>query len=155
MRSILVIAVAAFLTSVTASAQQQQPKKTDTEGLSCFENLTAPEFPQTALHSHIDGSVWTWTHVSPQGTIDKIDTQVVSPWGTGPKILTPPVEKAIRAARIKSNCDGKTIWVVFTYQLHGDATPAPKVTSRTEPPNIMWIESQPATTTVTASRRKS
>jgi hypothetical protein len=118
--------------------------ETSPEGLSCFENLTAPEFPQAALEAHIDGTVWTTTQVSPNGGVDKIETQVVSAWGDGPKLLTPPVEKAIRAAKIKPACAGKPVAAIFRYQLHGEATANPKVTTRTEG-NLMWIESQPAT----------
>jgi hypothetical protein len=150
MRNILFLAVAAVLLSPVANAESKSAA--GAEGLACFENLAVPDFPHAALQEHVDGSVWTWTHVSPQGTVDKIDTQVVSAWGQGPKILTPPVEKAIRAAKIKSDCAGKTVWVVFTYQLHGDATASPKVTSRTEPPNIMWIESQPALSAVAKAK---
>lgn len=113
------------------------------DGLACFENLAAPDYPKIALQSHVDGSVWTTTQVTPQGGIEKIETQVVSAWGEGPKMLTPPVEKAIRAAKIKSECAGKTVSVVFRYQLHGEATPNPQVTSRTEAPNLMYIESRP------------
>ena len=105
-----------------------------------------PEYPKNALQAHVDGSVWTWTHLNSQGTVDKIDSEVVSAWGEGPKLLTPPVEKAIRAAKIKPECAGKTVSVVFRYQLNGEATTEPKVTSRNEAPNIMYIESRPATT---------
>jgi len=122
--------------------------QTSSEGLSCFENLTAPEFPLSALQAHVDGTVWTTTYVSPQGTIDKIETQVVSAWGEGPKLLTPPVEKAIRAAKIKPACAGKSVPAIFRYQLHGEATASPTVTTRTEG-NLMWIESHPASTTAT------
>jgi hypothetical protein len=124
------------------------------EGLACFENLSAPEYSQKALQAHVDGSVWTWTHVSPQGTIEKIDTQVVSAWGDGPELLTPAVEKAIHAAKIKPECAGKTVWVVFSYQLHGEATANPKITSRTESPNIIDIESQPAAVAEHATKTK-
>ena len=155
MRSIILIAIAALLTSVHARAQESSQPASQTasgpEGLACFENLAPPEFPKSALQEHVDGSVWTWTQVSPQGTIDKIETQVVSAWGQGEKLLTPPVEKAIRAAQIKSKCEGKKVSVVFRYQLHGEATPNPKVTSKTEAPNIMDIESQPATKTEVSS----
>ncbi len=145
MRSILFIAVAALLTATNSRAQQQSStEKTGSEGLTCFENLAAPDYPKTALQDHVDGSVWTWTQVSPQGTLEKIETQVVSAWGEAPKLLTPPVEKAIRAAKVKHDCAGKTVSVVFRYQLYGEPTPDPKVTSRMDPPNIMWIESQPA-----------
>ena len=151
MRSILFVAIAALLTSVHARAQESSQPASGPEGLACFENLASPEFPKSALQEHVDGSVWTWTQVSPQGTIDKIETQVVSAWGQGEKLLTPPVEKAIRAAKIKSECEGKKVSVVFRYQLHGEATPNPKVTSKTEAPNIMDIESQPATKTEVSS----
>lgn len=90
--------------------------------------------------------------MSSQGVPDKIETQVVSAWGEGPKLLTPPVEKAIRASKIKPECAGKKVWAVFRYELHGDVTPDPKVTSRTDAPNVMWIESQPATATEVTSK---
>jgi hypothetical protein len=128
-----------------AAPQTTFQPATGPDGLACFENLGTPEFPKEALQAHVDGSVWTWTQVNPQGAIDKIETQVVSAWSQGEKLLTPPVEKAIRAAKIKSECAGKKVSVVFRYQLHGEATPNPKVTSKTEAPNIMDIESQPAT----------
>jgi hypothetical protein len=103
------------------------------------------------LHEHVDGSVWTWVQVTPQGTAGKVDTQVVSAWSAGSKLLVPPVEKAVHEAKIKASCEGKTVPVVFRYELHGNPMANPKVTSRREAPDIVWIESQPATTE-TASR---
>jgi hypothetical protein len=157
MRRALFIAVAALLASVHARAQQTtQPASemtSGTDGLACFENLGTPEYPKKALQENVDGSVWTWTQVSAQGTIDKIETQAVSAWGQGEKLLTPPVENAIRAAKIKSECAGKKVSVVFRYQLHGDATSDPKVASKTEAPNIMDIESQPTTKTEVSSNK--
>lgn len=150
MRSILLVASVTLLSARLANAQSTS----STEGLACFENLAAPEYPKNALQAHVDGSVWTTTDVSPQGTVEKIETQVVSAWGEGPKLLTAPVEKTIRAAKIKSECAGKTVSVVFRYQLFGEATANPKVTSRTDPPNLMYIESQPASLTETSSAGK-
>lgn len=159
MRSIFLLAIAALLTSVSSRAQAGSDTTSQTasssDGLACFENLAAPEFSKDALQAHVDGSVWTWTQVSPQGAIDKIETQVVSAWGQGEKLLTPPVEKAIRAAKIKSECSGKKVWVVFRYQLHGEPVANPKVTSKTQAPNIMDIESQPATKTEISSNKGS
>ena len=150
MRSIILVASVTLLSARFGNAQSTS----SIEGLACFENLAAPDYPRTALQAHVDGSVWTTTNVTPQGTIDKIETQVVSAWGEGPKLLTAPVEKAIRAAKIKSECAGKPVSVVFRYQLFGEATPNPKVTSRTDPPNLMYIESQPASPTETSSAGK-
>ncbi len=140
MRTLLAIGIASLMIPNYGKAQQAS---TDS-GLACFDNLAAPEYPRTALQAHIDGSVWTYIQVSPQGTIDKIDTQIVSAYGEAPKMLTAPVEKAIRAAKVKSACTGKTVTIVFRYQLHGEATANPRVTSRTDAPNIIYVESQPA-----------
>src|SRR5437870_2482220 len=111
MRRVLIIAVAALLASVHARAQHTSQPASETtsatDGLACFENLRTPEYPKNALQAHVDGSVWTWTQVNPRGAVDKIDTQVVSAWGEGPNLLTPPVEKAIHAAKIKPECAGK------------------------------------------------
>lgn len=150
MRDVLFVVLSTLLLPLAGVAQTESTQ-TNTEGLSCFETLAPPEYPRTALQSNVDGSVWTWTQVSPQGTVNKIETQVVSAWGIGPKLLVPPVEKAIRAAKIKSSCAGKTIAMVFRYDLRGDATPNPKVTSRTEAPNMMWIQGQPAAARTTSA----
>lgn len=150
MRNVLLVVSSALLLPL-AGVAQSETTSTSIEGLSCFETLATPEYPKAALQSNVDGSVWTWTQVSPQGTVNKIETQVVSAWGVGPKLLVPPVEKAIRSAKIKSSCAGKTIAMVFRYELRGDATPNQKVTSRTEAPNMMWIESQPATAGTTSA----
>ncbi|HLK47034.1 MAG TPA: hypothetical protein VKT49_02805 [Bryobacteraceae bacterium] len=120
-----------------------------------MDHLQMPEFPRTALESKVDGSVWTWVQVTPQGKADKISTQVVSAYGTGPKLLTPPVEKALQESQFKASCAGKTVSVVFRYELHGEATTNPKVTTRTETPNIVYIESQPEGAAVSASNHGS
>ena len=135
------------------AALSANSQETASEGLACFENLAVPEYPNAALQAGVDGSVWTWTQVSPQGAIDKIQNEVVSPWGNAPKLLVPPVEKALRAAKIKPQCAGKTVAVIFHYQLHGEPIPEPKVTSKKEGPNLIWIESRPAAAVPTAVRR--
>src|SRR4051794_34956167 len=104
MRTVLMVVIRALFLSAAARAQS-----TANEGLACFEDLTTPEYPKAALRAHVDGSVWTTTKVSPQGTIDKIDTQVVSAWSDRPKLLTPPAEKAIRSAKVKPACAGKDV----------------------------------------------
>jgi hypothetical protein len=139
MRNFVLVAIALGLASANARAQTSAP-----EGLACFENPPTPEYPRSALQTHVDGSVWTWTQVNSQGVPDKVETEVVSAWSDAPKLLTPAVENAIHAAKFKSDCAGKRVWVVFRYQLQGEATAKPKVTSRTDGPNVMWIESQPA-----------
>lgn len=153
MRNVSSILILALLTPLAGRAQQTSQPASGNDGLTCFENLAAPEYPRAALDAHVNGSVWTWTTVSPQGSIDKVETEVVSAWSQASRMLTPPVEKAIHAAKVKPECTGKKVWVVFRYDLHGDAVPNPKVTTRNDGPNIMWIESQPGAPAVVSSKQ--
>lgn len=160
MRTLIVIAAAAILISQHAIAQQggrggrggggggrgpaaaAPPPAPANPGFECFESVETPEFPQSALQSRIDATVWVTLQVTPQGTPDKLETKVTSAWANGPKLFTPAVEKVIRAAKFKSACAGKTVGVVYRYELHGDAIAEPKVTQKTDE-RVMFIESQP------------
>jgi len=170
MRTLLVIAVVSVLMSPFGMAQAgrggggggrgggrgQQPAAPPPPpdpGFECFDSLEIPEFPAAALQAHVDGTVWTRIKVTPQAAVDTIDSQVVSAWSQGSKLLTPPVEKAIRASKIKSTCAGKEVAIVYRYQLYGEPTAAPKPTNRKENPNIVWIESQPETKPATSAKK--
>lgn len=155
MRTLFVIA-AALLVSQYGIAQQggrggrggggrgpaAEPPPPVNPGFECFQSVETPEFPQAALQSHIDATVWVTLQVTPQGAADKIETKVTSAWENGPKLFTPAVEKVIRASKFKSECAGKTVGVVYRYDLEGEPTAAPKVTEKTEA-RVMFIEGQP------------
>ena len=155
MKSLLVVGTIFVSALPFAWAQQQaaagQKPAMASPGLECFERLQAPEYPKAALEQHVDGSAWTWVQVTPGGGVGKVDTQVVSAWGNGPKLLAPAVEKAMHESKFKPDCAGKTVAVVFRYELHGQSTPNPKVTTRTEAPNLFYIESEPEGSGGTAS----
>jgi hypothetical protein len=112
-------------------------------GFECFDHAEVPDFPQAALRSKVDGTVWMRIQLTAQGTVGKMENEVSSAWGTASKLLVPPVEKAIQASKFKSDCSGKTVAVVYRYELHGDAIANPKPTNKMESPNIMFIDSQP------------
>jgi hypothetical protein len=106
--------------------------------------VETPEFPLPALQARVDGTLWLSIHLNAQAGIEKIDTQVTSAWSTAKALLTPAVEKAVRASKFKTDCAGKTVDVVYRYELHGEAMANPKPTNRMDAPNIEYIESQPA-----------
>ena len=139
-RIILVLAVFSAPVSAQQPATHQPPAS---DGLTCFENIPTPEYPKTAIDAHIDGSIWTWTQVTPQGMAGKIDTQVASAWKDGSKLLVPPVETALKSTKFKPDCAGKTVRAVFRYQYEGLATPQPKITSEKSGDYLVMIESQP------------
>jgi hypothetical protein len=119
-----------------------EPPAPANPGFECFANVVTPDFPESALLARVDGTVYAFIQVTPQGAADKIDSQVASAWQDGPKLLTPAVEKAIRASKFKPECAGKTVAVVYRYDLLGEATAKPAVKTRTEG-NILFIDSQP------------
>jgi len=123
--------------------QAAPPPAPQDPGFECFQSVPTPEFPDAALRAHVDGTVYIWAHLTAQSTVEKVDTQVASAWADGPKLLTPPVEKAVRAAMFKPECAGKTVAVVYRYELRGEPTASPKVTTKIEQPNIMFLDSQP------------
>jgi len=134
--------------------QQPAPPPAPPEpGFECFDHVETPEFPRAALQAHVDGTVYIWAKLTAQGTLDKIDNQVASSWADGPKLLTPAVEKAVRASTFKMNCAGKTVAVVYRYELHGEPTATPKTSTRTEF-NILFIESAPAMATAAKGATK-
>lgn len=110
-------------------------------GFECFENVATPEFPQSALQGGISGTVYINLQVTPQGA-DKIESKVVSAWDSASKILTPAVEKVIRASKFKPECAGKTVAVVYRYEIYGDPEASPKATERREG-NAIYIASAP------------
>lgn len=145
-----------FLFGSLMAAAEPQGSASDSsapEGLQCFDKLTPPEFPMAALQQHVDGSVWVYINVSPQGAVEKIDTQVVSAWSDGAKLLTPPVEKAIRAASFKPACHGKQVSTVFRYQLVGEPVAKPEVKTNSDSPRMMVIESHPLAAAAESAKR--
>jgi hypothetical protein len=155
MRKTLFIAFAAFLSSTMGRAEDNTAdvQKAGTDGIACFVNLMTPEYPKAALAAHVDGSIWTWTEVGADGRPGKIETRVVSAWSQAEQMLKAPVEKAIHASMVKPECMDRKVWVVFRYELHGDPVANPKVASRVDNPNIMWIESEPAISHATSASK--
>lgn len=145
MRVLFVVAVVSVLTcaQVMAQGRGQMRAAPPEPGLECFAQMSTPEYPKTALHEDVTGTVWTTINLTPQDTAGKIDTRVVSAYSDGEKLLVPAVEKAIHSSTFKPDCAGKTVFVAFRYELDGVAVANPQPTSRKEPPNVVWIESQP------------
>ena len=135
---------AAILTlgAVYAQKPASQPPPAN-DGLACFQSVPIPEYPKAALDAHIDGSIWTWTQVTPQGAAGKIDTQVASAWNEASKLLVSPVETALKSAKFKPECAAKTVRAVFRYEYEGQAAP-PKITSDRDGDYLVTIESHPA-----------
>lgn len=111
------------------------------EGVGCFENLKVPDYPAAALEKKIDGFVWATIQVGPKGEIASIKTDVIAVSNEAQGLLAPPVEQALRAAKVKPTCFGATVSIDFRYELPAEAAvPTPGessyvVTVRGKPAN--------------------
>ena len=145
MRILFVVSVASVLLcgQLNAQGRGQMRAAPPEPGLECFAQMSTPEYPPAALQEDVTGTVWTTTTLTAQDTIGKIDTRAVSAYSNGEKLLVPAVEKALRASTFKPDCAGKNVSVAFRYQISGEAVANPQPTSTKEPPNVVWIESQP------------
>lgn len=119
-----------------------EPPPPPKPGFECFEHVDTPEFPRAALVEHVDGTVWVTLDVTQQGMPSNIKTEVSTAWANGEKLLTPPVEKVVRDAKFKASCYGKSVAVVYRYQLEGNPVANPKVTTESDP-RILYINSPP------------
>lgn len=140
MRTLLIVATASLLVAPLVRAQKAASTAGNPPGLECVDHLDTPDFPADALKTGVDGSVYAFVRLSPQATVEKVDTETASAWQQGSKMLQPAVEKAVRASKFKSDCAGKTVDLVFRYHIWGDG-PNSKVTTKTEPPNIVDVDS--------------
>ncbi len=147
MRSLFFIAVVSALACVPMMAQGrgQMRAAPPQPGLECFAQMSTVDYPQAALREDVTGTVWTTINLTPQDTVGKIDTRVVSAYSDGEKLLVPAVDKAIRSSTFKPDCAGKNVFIAFRYEIDGQAVANPQPQEKKEPPNVVWIESHPPT----------
>lgn len=129
-----------------------EPPPPPKPGFECFDHVETPEFPRAALQQHVDGTVWVTLDVTAQGTPDKIHSEISTAWAAGEKLLVPAVEKAVRASKFKSSCAGKSVAVVYRYDLVGDAVANPSATTKSDA-RIMYIESAPELAAASGGKR--
>ena len=110
------------------------------EGVGCFENLKVPEYPAAALEKKIDGFVWATIQVGPKGEILSVKTDVIAVSSDAQALLAPPVEQALRAAKVQPTCFGTTVSIDFRYELPVEAA----VTTPGEASYVVTIRAKPA-----------
>ena len=129
-----------------------EPPPPPKPGFECFDHVDTPEYPRAALMQHVDGTVWVTLDLTAQATPTNIKSEISTAWASGEKLLVPPVEKAVRDSKFKSSCAGKSVAVVYRYDLIGDAVANPNVTTKSDE-RIMYIDSAPAMAAAGGGRR--
>ena len=116
-----------------ALAQSNQDSESN---MSCIERLQMPVYPPLAAAARISGSVTATVLVASDGSVQ---TKVA-----GHSILSPAVEKAIRASAFRKTCGGKSIRLVFNFVL-GERLDPDRLSQRVSfgYPNQFWISVPP------------
>jgi hypothetical protein len=109
----------------------------DTESnMACVERLQMPVYPKLAEAASIRGSITATVVISPTGSIQSTLS--------GHKLLSPAVEKALRASIFRKSCGGKSVTLLFNFVV-GDGFDPEKLPQRISfgYPNEFWISVPP------------
>jgi hypothetical protein len=116
MRLLMALILGSGLCLSMAFAQSSQ----DTESnMSCVERLQMPVYPPLAAAARIRGSVIATAVISTGGSAQI--AIAISPGAHS--LLTPAVEKALRASQFRKSCAGKSVTLVFNFVLGEELDP--------------------------------
>ena len=102
--------------------------------LSCIERIQILRYPPLALSALVKGEVEITMRLSPQAAIEQIKS-------SGHPILVGAVETAMRSAKFRAECAGKTVTLVFEFRIAG-AEFCPRQTVLFNYPNRFVIVSE-------------
>jgi hypothetical protein len=98
-----------------------------------------PVYPILAVQARISAIVTASVKLSVDGAIRGTDLDFKSAVTAAKGVIAPAVEKALRDSSFSRSCGGKTVRVVFNFELAGAADKiSPQVVSFGYP-NIFWI----------------
>jgi hypothetical protein len=100
--------------------------------------LEFPVYPVLAKQARIDGALTTILTVGPDGSAQAV-TMTTEP-GTRPHpILYPSVEKSMRASSFAKECAGKTVTLIFHFEMGEKLTDGQQPMASFGYPNHFWI----------------
>jgi hypothetical protein len=130
-----IVAIAIALAPGMTCAQEGSPN------ISCVDRITLPEYPLLAQQSRTSGTVTTTFVLSASGHPDHIETRLATK-ASSSTLLSAPVETAIRESVFNASCSGKTVELIFTFEIKGSTEGRPKQTIAYGYPNRFWIVSE-------------
>jgi len=85
--------------------------------VSCFERIIVPDYPALANSARIAADVTVSVVIGRNSASHQIMTQVEKPHGEIRRLFSERVEKAVRSSTFNHQCVGKTIALVFSFEL--------------------------------------
>jgi TonB family protein len=130
--------MAAALLVGMASGQSINPPQAESN-VACIERLEAPRYPPLATQARIQGTITVSVFLTTGGKVAKVETEAVSKYSQAKSLLGTPVWKVIREATFQPDCSGKTVTMVFHFDLEGTSPVDRKASVSFGYPNIFWI----------------
>src|SRR5580700_5878211 len=88
--------------------------------VSCFERIIVPDYPALARQARIAADVTVSVVIGRNSASHQITTQVEKPRGDIRRLFSERVEKAVRSSTFNNQCVGKTMELVFSFELGND-----------------------------------
>ena len=105
--------------------------------IECLEHLEVPDYPPLARQGRFQAVQTVKVLLSDQATVKSIE-YILLEKGVGlERLFKEGTDKAIRRSRFSKSCGGKTIMLVFHYELLNDDSSGSLFAF--EPPNHFWI----------------
>ena len=101
-------------------ALRAQPVTESGANISCLDRLVVPNYPALAWSARIAADVTVSVVIGHDSATHRITTQVEKPNGDIKRLFSERVEKALRSSRFNHQCVGKTIELVFSFELGMD-----------------------------------
>jgi hypothetical protein len=127
-----------LLTNYIADAQTANPPGADSN-LACVERLNMPRYPRLAAQARVEASIMASVLVGSDGLAKKIDTSKDAKFSN---LFAAPVSAVIQAAKFRTECAGKTVQLIFNFNLIGVSQGTQKETFSFGYPNVFWIVSE-------------
>jgi hypothetical protein len=140
MRSVLMVVLA--LGSWTPAPAQDVASM----NLDCVQRLEMPGYHRLAIAARIQGTITTSVLLSPTASPQEIRTErqgLSEAVTNGLKMLVPSIEQAVKKSAFRSECGGKTVRLVFRFEIKGAFRDNPTESFAFGFPNEFWITVPP------------
>ena len=114
----------------------------DESNISCIERMDLPVYAPLARAARIEGVVTASVRLSAEGSVQDVNSDI--PKRDSRILLWSPAERVLRNARYRPDCAGKTVTVIFKFQIAGEASSYDRPAHVFGAPNQFWVITSPS-----------
>jgi len=134
--------IAGLLLMIAPYRASGQPGPAESpSNIECLERLEIPDYPPLARQAHIQVMQTVKVLLSGHAAVQNIESSLQGKHPTVDKDFKEGAEKALKNSRFSKTCGGKTVALVFHYEIRDD--PNRSSLFAFGPPNHFWIRYGP------------